>query len=388
MALFSCLKFEMGSSRRRSKRVDPSPLKVADDHDPLNKKPPTNCNNSVDAHMIKRYSWPEIHRIIAGNSSRVIGEGGFSTVYLAHLNLTSIDPQHHRTTTTTPAALKIHTNTSTSERLSRLFKQELHIMLQIRHPNIVKLLGYCDEQEESALVLEYIPNGSLHDKLHDDIDDENNSSSSSSSSRGGILPWKKRMRIAFQLAQAIDYLHSSCHLQIVHGDIKSSNVLLDDQLNCRLCDLGSAKMGFSSSINNRSRSRSILLAGSPGYIDPHYLRTGIASKKNDVYSYGVILLELITGMEAFSSHNHKLLTSILDPILKNVDDHIMTMMTMGQQLAQITDPRLATAAGGFPPHQELVLMTSLAARCIRHQPSLRPSMVDILGTMSQNIDHH
>ncbi|KAK9093641.1 hypothetical protein Scep_025110 [Stephania cephalantha] len=398
MALLNCLKFKMGSSgRRRSKRVDDHATADADDDycSTTYNDPSTSLKVEVevkvkvaddDEVMIKRYSWAEIHRI-ADNFSRVIGEGGFSTVYLGQYN----HHHHHQY----PLAVKIHRNTSSSQRLSRLFKQELQIMLQIRHPNIVKLLGYCsdDEQEEGALVLEYVPNGSLHDKLHhddDDDDDENYNKNYNSSSigigrggrggRGVPLPWNKRMQIAFQLAEAIDYLHSSCPLQIVHGDIKSSNVLLDNNLNCRLCDFGSAKMGFSSSVNHHvdksSSSSILLLAGSPGYIDPHYLRTGIASKKNDVYSFGVILLELITGMEAFnSSHNQKLLTSILTPaILKN--DNLMS---------QMTDPRLA-ASGGFPPHHQLVSMTSLAAQCILPQPTLRPSMADIVGIIMTTID--
>ncbi|KAK9122459.1 hypothetical protein Syun_020076 [Stephania yunnanensis] len=381
MALLNCLKFKMGSSgRRRSKRVDDHATADADDDycSTTYNDPSTTLKVKVadddEVMIIKRYSWAEIHRI-ADNFSSVIGEGGFSTVYLG---------QYHQY----PLAVKIHRNTSSSQRLSRLFKQELQIMLQMRHPNIVKLLGYCsdDEREEGALVLEYVPNGSLHDKLHhdDDDDDENYSKNYNSSSIGiGVaLPWNKRMQIAFQLAEAIDYLHSSCPLQIVHGDIKSSNVLLDNNLNCRLCDFGSAKMGFSSSVNHHhhhhdvdrsSLSSSMLpLAGSPGYIDPHYLRTGIASKKNDVYSFGVILLELITGMEAF---NQKLLTSILTPaILKN--DNLMS---------QMTDPRLA-ASGGFPPHHQLLSMTSLAAHCILPQPTLRPSMADIVGIIMTTID--
>ncbi|KAF8412818.1 hypothetical protein HHK36_000789 [Tetracentron sinense] len=288
---------------------------------------------------VRRFSWNEIERITM-NFSRVIGEGGFSTVYLAYF------------TDLTLGALKIH---SSSERLNRVFKQELQILLQVRHENIVKFLGYCDEREEGALLFEYVRNGSLHEKLHD------------RGSNHSVLSWRKRMSIAFQLAEAIEYLHDSCSPQIVHCDIKASNILLDEQFNCKLCDFGFAKMGFSSMVKPSSMNP---VMGSPGYIDPHYLRTGIASKKNDVYSFGVILLELITGIEAFCSEKEQLLTSFAGPILGNA-----------KKVTEMVDYRLA---GEFDL-EEAIVMASISALCLRQQPSLRPSMAEILRTMRGEI---
>jgi serine/threonine protein kinase len=163
------------------------------------------------------------------------------------------------------------------------------------------------------LVFEYVSNGTLQDKLH------GAGREIRESSRSTVLSWRKRMAIAYQLAQALEYLHEKCPLQIVHGDIKPSNILLDEQLNCKLCDFGFAKMGFSSTVMS-SNNRKQVMMGSPGYTDPHYLRTGIASKKNDVYSYGVIILELVTGMEAFCEERGQgqLLTSMIGPILKSI----------------------------------------------------------------------
>ncbi|KAI3950620.1 hypothetical protein MKW92_021122 [Papaver armeniacum] len=295
----------------------------------------------------RRFTWEEIEGLTMNFSSRVVGEGGFSTIYLSHFSDSIL------------GALKIHGGNS--ERLNRMFKQELEVLLHIRHHNIVNLLGYCDEKEEGALVFEYIPNGTLYDKLHHGNDNE---------CEKEVLSWKSRMSIAFQLAQAIEYLHEECKPQIVHGDIKSSNILLDDQLNPKLCDFGFSKMGFSSTVIKSSMNP---IMGSPGYMDPLYLRTGIASKKNDVYSFGVIILELITGIEAFCSEKEQLLTSIAGPIIRDAN-----------KVAEMMDPRLSVVAGDLV-QEEAKIMATISAQCLRQQSSLRPSMSEILHTMRDKI---
>lgn len=110
--------------------------------------------------------------------------------------------------------------------------------------------------------------------------------------------------------------------------------------------------------------------GSPGYVDPHYMRTGIISKKNDVYSFGVLVLELITGIEAFCEERQRLLTSIAGPILMDAT-----------KVKEMVDSRLA---GDFDA-EEAIAMASIAALCLRDQPSLRPSMAEILRTMREKI---
>ncbi|KAF9603752.1 hypothetical protein IFM89_037838 [Coptis chinensis] len=341
MGFFKFLRFH---NRRRSKRVEDAEL------------PPLNTSNIAqrassdlsicppkkNVHPPKEFSWEEIVRL-SRNFSTVIGQGGFSTIYLASFSDSSL------------GALKIHQH---SERLDRIFKQELEILLRVRHENIVQLLGYCDEAADdggSALVFEYLPNGNLQEKLQ--------------GIGNGGLPWKSRAWIAFQLARAIDYLHDKCTLPIIHGDIKTSNVLLDDQLNCKLCDFGFAKMGFSATV---LPSSSLTLMGSPGYIDPHYLRTGIASKKNDVYSFGVILLELITGIEAFCSEKEQLLTTLVGPLLRGDKVDLQPLMAWGQDLSN-------------SDLEEVMDVVSIAARCLMQQPSLRPSMADILATMRHKL---
>lgn len=205
-------------------------------------------------------------------------------------------------------------------------------------------------------MLEYVQNGTLQEKLHGDDD-------------GSVLSWTKRMQIAYQMAQAMEYLHERCSPHIIHGDIKSSNILLDNNFDSKLCDFGSAKMGFSSTtmLMPCKQQHQFMMMGSPGYVDPHYLRTGIASKKNDIYSFGVLLLELITGMEAFSIQTGGMLTSSvnhrMEVDLSMVDTHLN---------------------GNFDS-EEATFMFSVAGMCLNHSPTLRPSASDIVFSMQHQI---
>lgn len=354
MVFLKCFRFKM---KRRSNRF------VIDhqDHRSANVTTGRDLDNQKrnDHVSIRKFGWDEIQRMTM-NFSKVIGLGGFSTVYLAHFPPGS--------SISAFGAIKISIG---SERLNQLFKQELDILLRLRHDNIVKLLGYCDDREEGAMVFEYVPNGSLQEKLHGDDADQRESP---------VLSWRTRMTIAFQLAQAMEYLHDKCTPQIVHGDIKASNILLDEHLNCKLCDFGFAKMGFSSTVLPPSSSPSPMrmkqvMIGSPGYTDPYYLRTGIASKKNDVYSFGVVVLELVTGMLAFCSERGQPLTSIMDPTLTDFRECGAT------EVAEIVDPRLA---GNYDP-EEARAMLSISAMCLRHSPTLRPSATHVLQILQEKI---
>ncbi|XP_044477136.1 probable receptor-like protein kinase At1g33260 [Mangifera indica] len=296
-----------------------------------------------DGSSVKKYNWDDIEAF-TDNFSVVIGSGGFSKVYLASLPGSS----HPH------GAVKI---------LNQVFNQELDILLRLCHENIVKLFGYCNNGDEGALVFEYLLNGSLHEKLH-----------GGSKKMEPVLPWRNRMAIAFQLAKAIEYLHEKCTFHIVHGDIKSSNILLDEYFNCKLCDFGSAKMGFSSVVLPPSRAKQMMM-GSPGYTDPHYLRTGIASKKNDIYSYGVILLELVTGMEPFCPERGQLLTSIAAAVLKDVAECEAT------KVEEIVDQLLA---GEFDLEEARAMLT-ISALCLQQAPIHRPSATQILHTIEDKI---
>ncbi|XP_047337491.1 probable receptor-like protein kinase At1g33260 [Impatiens glandulifera] len=343
----ACFRFNLLKSlktrRINRKRISNRELNQDDEIEAPPSPPATAAAMSCDG-KLKRFRWEELKKG-AKDFSKMIGSGGLSNVYLANLYDSNL------------VAVKI-IQCGCSERLSRIFRQELEILRQIRHENIVNLIGFSESQDEGALILEYVPNGTLQEKLH-----SNRRGGSSSS----LLSWKDRMVIAFQVAGAMQYLHERCSLHIVHGDIKSSNILLDERLNSKLCDFGSAKMGFSSMVLPPSSADRRIMMGSPGYVDPQFLRTGIASKKSDVYSFGVVLLELITGMEAFCPEKEQMLTSVA-----GADEG---------KVVEMVDPRLK---GNFDL-EEVKVMATLAGLCLRSSPSLRPSAADLLFIMSDKI---
>ncbi|XP_042510260.1 probable receptor-like protein kinase At4g10390 [Macadamia integrifolia] len=341
MAFFKFLKFK---SRCKSNRVvddiedgglSTTTITTTSTHDLSH----SDGQNGSKMMMVNRFTWKDMENM-SKNFSKTIGIGGFSVVYLANF------------TDSTLGVLKRHCD---SQHHREVFKRELEVLLHVRHENIVKFLGYCDEKEEGILVFEYVSNGTLYEKLRDQ------------GQKGSVLSWKSRMSIAHQLAQAINYLHTNSTFEIVNGDIKSSNVLLDENLNCKLCDFGSAKMGFSST---NVPSSKISLMGSIGYMDPHYLKTGIATKNNDVYSYGVIILELLTGLEPFCLEREQLLISIADPVLED-PNKVLEMMD--------------THLGGHFDAEEAIAMANIAALCLHKDSTQRPSMIEILYTMTQKI---
>ncbi|GJN26860.1 hypothetical protein PR202_gb14823 [Eleusine coracana subsp. coracana] len=289
----------------------------------------------------RQLTWAEVEAATGGFSSRVIGHGGFSTVYLA-----SYFPSGGRV-----GAVKVHCS---SERLHRAFRQELDVLLSLRHPHIVRLLAYCDVDDEGALVFEYAPNGDLHHKLH-------------SGDGGDALPWSRRVAVAFQLAQALEHLHEA--RAVVHGDVKSSNVLLDAAMDAKLCDFGSARRvdAATAATKQRGGAGRHAVVGSPGYVDPQVLRSGVATRGSDVYSFGVLLLELLTGNEAVCRETGHRLTA-----------------TVGQQLrdakvSDVVDSRL----GDKYDAAEAAAVAELAARCVSDSPGLRPSMADVVRVLRE-----
>ncbi|KAK3158597.1 hypothetical protein QOZ80_2AG0139190 [Eleusine coracana subsp. coracana] len=288
----------------------------------------------------RRFAWSEIESVTAGFSSRVIGQGGFSTVYLASLSSSRL------------GAVKVQRSTG-SERLHRAFRAELGVLLSLRHPHVVRLLGYCDDRDEGVLVFEYAPNGDLHDRLF------SHAAGTEKNRQAAALTWPRRMAIAFQVAMALEHLHEGRDPAVIHGDVKASNVLLDANLDAKLCDFGFAHAGFSAVVQPTARP---VMMGSPGYVDPHFLVSGVATKKSDVYSFGVLLLELLTGRKAFCSDTGRRLTATVCSALEEGD------------LAGVVDPRLRHEYDA----EEAATVAALASRCVSDSPGLRPSMAEVV----------
>nr|AYN74356.1 brassinosteroid insensitive 1 [Eucommia ulmoides] len=205
------------------------------------------------------------------HNDSLIGSGGFGDVYRAQLKDGSV------------VAIKklIHV----SGQGDREFAAEMETIGKIKHRNLVPLLGYCKVGEERLLVYEYMKYGSLEDVLHD-------------RKKIGIkLNWSARRKIAIGAARGLAFLHHNCIPHIIHRDMKSSNVLLDENLEARVSDFGMARL-MSAMDTHLSVST---LAGTPGYVPPEYYQSFRCSTKGDVYSYGVVLLELLTGKQPTDS---------------------------------------------------------------------------------------
>lgn len=196
----------------------------------------------------------------------VIGEGGYGVVYRGRLiNGTEI------------AVKKLLNNMGQAE---KEFRVEVEAIGHVRHKNLVRLLGYCVEGIHRMLVYEYVNNGNLEQWLHGAM------------RQHGVLSWESRMKIILGTAKALSYLHEGIEPKVVHRDIKSSNILIDDEFNSKVSDFGLAKLLGSGKSHLTTR-----VMGTFGYVAPEYANTGLLNEKSDVYSFGVLLLEAVTGRD-------------------------------------------------------------------------------------------
>ncbi|XVE86935.1 hypothetical protein DITRI_Ditri18aG0075100 [Diplodiscus trichospermus] len=248
-----------------------------------------------------------------------------------------------------------------------VFKSETETLGRIRHGNIVKLLMCCNGEEFRILVYEYMENGSLGDVLHGD-------------KCAGLVDWPQRFKIAIGAAQGLAYLHHDCHPAIVHRDVKSNNILLDEEMSPRVADFGLAKtLQIEAGDADGAMSR---VAGTHGYIAPEYAYTLKVTEKTDVYSYGVVLLELITGKrpnEPSFGENKDLVKWVTEAALSSTSSSSSssggrTDSGTGnccRNLAHIVDPRMNPSESDL---KEIEKVLNVALKCTSTFPINRPSM--------------
>ncbi|XP_057743902.1 probable LRR receptor-like serine/threonine-protein kinase At5g48740 [Arachis stenosperma] len=215
------------------------------------------------------FSYKEI-KLATRNFKEIIGRGSFGPVYLGKL----LDGKL--------VAVKVRSDKSQLGADS--FVNEVNILSSIRHQNLVTLEGFCNESKHQILVYEYLPGGSLVDHLY------------GTKSKKTSLSWVRRLKIAVDAAKGLDYLHNGSEPRIIHRDIKCSNILLDMDMNAKVCDLGLSKQV----IHADATHVTTLVKGTAGYLDPEYYSTQQLTERSDVYSFGVVLLELICGREPLS----------------------------------------------------------------------------------------
>ncbi|KAL0406695.1 UNVERIFIED_CONTAM: Receptor-like serine/threonine-protein kinase [Sesamum latifolium] len=268
----------------------------------------------------------------------IIGSGGYGTVYKLVIN-DSIS-----------FAVK-RLNRFSSEQ-DRGFDRELEAMGNIKHRNIVTLHGYYTAPHYNLLVYELMPNGSLHELLH------------GKSVNKKALDWPSRYKIAVGAARGISYLHHDCIPHIIHRDIKSSNILLDHNMEARVSDFGLATL-----MEPDKTHVSTLVAGTFGYLAPEYFDTGKATAKGDVYSFGVVLLELLTGKkptdEAFIEEGTKLVTWVKSVVQDKREGYVV-------------DSSLVDF-----PMDEINRVFSIALMCLELEPSERPTMTEVVKMLEQ-----
>ncbi|GJN00027.1 hypothetical protein PR202_ga17175 [Eleusine coracana subsp. coracana] len=220
----------------------------------------------------RKFSYKELSLATRNfHASRVIGKGAFGTVYKATMPAGPASPPP----TTAVYAVK----RSTQAHASRAeFVSELSVIACLRHKNLVQLEGWCDDKGELLLVYEYMPHGSLDKALYN-------------SEGAEMMTWPQRYAVAAGVASVLAYLHQECERRVIHRDVKTSNVLLDRNMNPRLGDFGLARL-----VDHGDKSPvSTLTAGTMGYLAPEYLQSGKATEQTDVFSYGVVVLEVCCG---------------------------------------------------------------------------------------------
>ncbi|XP_054859376.1 interleukin-1 receptor-associated kinase 1 [Eublepharis macularius] len=315
------------------------------------------------------FSWPLKELLQAtGNFSEhlKIGEGGFGCVYQARL----------RNTDYAVKRLKEEAELDWTV-IKNSFVTEVEKLSRFRHPNIVEFAGFCAEQGNFCLVYVFLPKGSLEDHLHGQV--------------APCLSWAQRLHVAVGTARAIQFLHSDSP-SLIHGDVKSSNILLDAALNPRLADFGLARFSRRPKPGELSSSlgRTQTVRGTLAYLPQEYIQTGTLSTAIDVFSFGVVLLEILTGrrpMELDSQGRSKYLKDLLReeeeqeaPLLSATTTSSSSQaVQLGTHLYQRhVDPQ----AGPCPEHLGTAV-GRLACRCLHRRGKRRPPMAEVYQELEQ-----
>lgn len=270
----------------------------------------------------------------------LIGEGGFGSIYKGKIDSTG-------------QVVAIKKLDPSGNQGSKEFLVEVLMLSLLHHPNLVDLVGFCAEGEQRLLVYELLPLGSLEYHLHDLPPDMQ------------PLDWNTRMKIAAGIAEGLDYLHNQADPPVIHRDLKSSNILLGEGFHPKLSDFGLAKFG-----PPRDKSHvSTRVMGTQGYCAPEYYDTGKLTTKSDIYCFGIVLLEIITGRRAVDTTEELGKQTLLEwarPLLKD-----------RKNLRQLADQKLQDQFSDSVLRRAI----DIALMCLQDNPQSRPSMQDLVSAM-------
>ncbi|EOY21706.1 PREDICTED: LRR receptor-like serine/threonine-protein kinase FEI 2 isoform X1 [Theobroma cacao] len=281
-----------------------------------------------------------IEKLESLDEEDVVGSGGFGTVYRMVMNDCG-----------TFAVKRIDRSREGSD---QVFERELEILGSIKHINLVNLRGYCRLPASKLLIYDYLAMGSLDDFLHEHKEQDR------------PLNWSARLKIALGSARGLAYLHHDCCPKIVHRDIKSSNILLDENLEPHVSDFGLAKL-----LVDEDAHVTTVVAGTFGYLAPEYLQSGRATEKSDVYSFGVLLLELVTGKRP------------TDPTFVKRGLNVvgwMNTLLRENRLEDVVDKKCTDA-----DMETVEAILEIAAKCTDANPDQRPTMSQVLQLLEQEV---
>ncbi|CAJ1951081.1 unnamed protein product [Sphenostylis stenocarpa] len=319
------------------------------------------------------FTYEEIFSTSDGFSdSNLLGHGTYGSVYYSLLRDQVFG--HILEELKLEVAIKRMTATKTKE-----FMSEMKVLCKVHHANLVELIGYAASHEELFLVYEYAQKGSLRSHLHDP------------QSKGSFdlvyicgrghspLSWIMRVQIALDAARGLEYIHEHTKTHYVHRDIKTSNILLDASFRAKISDFGLAKLVGKANEGEISTTK---VVGTYGYLAPEYLSEGLATTKSDVYAFGVVLFEIISGKEAIirsegtttKNSERRSLASIMLGVLRNSPDS-MSMSSLRDYI----DPNMMD----LYPHDCVFKMATLAKQCVDEDPILRPDMRQVVISLSQ-----
>ncbi|KAI3781136.1 hypothetical protein L2E82_11137 [Cichorium intybus] len=266
------------------------------------------------------------------NENRILGRGGQGTVYKGML--------------TDGRIVAVKKSKIVDESQLEQFINEVVILSQVNHRNVVKLLGCCLETEVPLLVSEFVSNGTLYEQIHNETDEF-------------PMTLNTRLRIATEIAGALSYLHSATSIPIYHRDIKSTNILMDDKFRAKVSDFGTSRF-----VSIDQTHLTTLVKGTFGYLDPEYFQSSQFTEKSDVYSFGVVLVELLTGEKPIS------VTRIGEH--RSLATHFMLAMEEGEGMA-VFDRRIVEDGG----RGEVMAVADLAVRCLNLNGKYRPTMKEV-----------
>ncbi|XP_048131320.1 wall-associated receptor kinase 2-like isoform X2 [Rhodamnia argentea] len=266
------------------------------------------------------------------DESRIVGRGGYGTVYKGLLPNGTV--------------VAIKKSKLVDKTRIEQFINEVIVLSRINHRNVVKLLGCCLETEVPLLVYEFISNGTLFDHIHN-------------GNKSSKMSWDIRLRIASDIAGVLSYLHSTASIPIIHRDVKSANILLDDNYTAKVSDFGASRL-----VPLDQAELSTLVQGTLGYLDPEYLHTNQLTEKSDVYSFGVVLVELITGKKVLSFNRPE--------IERTTAMHFLSALK-NNQLFQIVDEAIANEGN----NERVREVANVAKRCLTVKGEERPTMKEV-----------